>query len=326
MITISKTCSDGLLDTIPDMERNSWIHLSDPTREEIERVADCTKIPEEMIRVALDSEEFAHIDVEDGNYMVVVDVPYIEKENDKYIFSTIPIGLIYNKDFFVTVCLKETSIVKDLWANRVKGIETNKQVRLLLQLIQRIEFKYLMYLKRIDKASSAVLVELQKSVRNNELINLLDIEKSLVYFSTSLTSNDRVLLKIQKSIEFKKFEEDEDLLEDVLNDNKQAIEMCNIYRDILSGTMDAYASVISNNLNIIMKTLTVLTIVMTIPTIIASLWGMNLKVPFQDNPYGFFILLGICITMALIGAIILTKVSGTKSQTKRVRKNKNKNN
>ncbi|MEG1519569.1 MAG: CorA family divalent cation transporter, partial [Clostridia bacterium] len=143
MITITKTCQNGQLDTISEFERNSWIHLSDPTREEIERVSLATNISASTLKVALDPEEFAHIDIEDGVYMVVLDIPIIEKENEVYVFSTVPIGLIYNKDFFVSVCLKETSIIKDLWANRVKGIETRKQVRLLLQIVQRTEFKYL---------------------------------------------------------------------------------------------------------------------------------------------------------------------------------------
>ena len=140
---------------------------------------------------------------------------------------------------------------------------------------------------------------------------MLNIEKSLVYFSTSLTGNDRVLYKIQRSQAFMTNEDDIDLIEDVINDNKQAIEMCNIYRDILSGTMDAYASVISNNLNIIMKTLTLLTIIMTIPTIIASLWGMNVPVPFMNSPYGFYILVAIAIVLAICAGFVLTKLSNS---------------
>ncbi|MEG2002257.1 MAG: magnesium transporter CorA family protein, partial [Clostridia bacterium] len=321
-----KTCQNGQLDTISEFERNSWIHLSDPTREEIERVSLATNISASTLKVALDPEEFAHIDIEDGVYMVVLDIPIIEKENEVYVFSTVPIGLIYNKDFFVSVCLKETSIIKDLWANRVKGIETRKQVRLLLQIVQRTEFKYLQYLKRIDKTSNVVQQRLHQSVKNNELIDLLDIEKSLVYFSTSLSGNDRVLYKIQRTDDFKKYEEDVDLLDDVINDNKQAIEMCNIYRDILSGTMDAFASVISNNLNIIMKTLTILTLIMTIPQIISSLWGMNVNVPFENNPFGFWIVLGGCVVVSLVGGLVLKKLSNSTDKGRRLRRRPKKKN
>ncbi len=320
MITISKTCSDGLLDTFQEIEKNCWIHLSDPTKEELERVSEGTNIPVATLKVALDPEEFAHIDIEDGVNMIVLDIPIIDRENDIYVYSTIPIGLIYTKDFVVSICLKNTSIINDFLANRVKGVDSAKQVRFLLQVIQRAEFKYLQYLKRIDKNSNIVQQKLHISVKNNELIDLLDIEKSLVYFSTSLAGNDRVLYKIQRHPEFRKFEEDEDLLEDVINDNKQALEMCNIYRDILTGTMDAFASVISNNLNIIMKTLTLLTIIMTVPTVIASLWGMNVFVPFKDNPNGFWYVLAIAVSIAIIAGIVLLKISNKPVRYRKSRK------
>lgn len=320
MITTVMTQEDGLLDSISDFEKNSWIHLADPTKEEIERVADSTGIPASTLKTALDPEEFAHIDIEEGNYMVVIDIPIIDKENDIYLFSTVPMGLIYNRNYVVTVCLKDSSIVKDFWANRIKNVETKKQVRLILQIIQRVEFKYLQYLKRIDKTSSAVQQRLHLSVKNNELIDLLDIEKSLVYFSTSLTSNDRVLAKISKSTEYTKFEEDADLLDDVINDNKQAIEMCNIYRDILSGTMDAFASVISNNLNIIMKTLTLLTIILTIPQVIASFWGMNVEVPWGKIGYGFYIVVGISLVVAIVAGIVLSKLSNMTNGARKKKK------
>lgn len=320
MITITKTCSDGLLDTFTEFERNSWIHLTNPTREEVASVSQNTGVPAEIINVALDPEEFAHTDIEDGNYMVVLDIPVIDKEKDVYVFSTIPIGLIYNKDYFISVCLKENSIIKDMWSNRVKGIETCKQVRLLLQIIQRTVFKYLQYLKRIDKNTDQVQVKLQQSVENSELFELLDIEKSLVYFATSLTGNDRILSKIYRSNEFKKFEEDEDLLDDVINDNKQAIEMCSIYRNILSGTMDVYASVISNNLNIIMKTLTLITIILTIPTVLASLWGMNVPVPLAHNINGFWLICIISLILALVSGILLNKFSNSMGIRRRKKK------
>ena len=311
MITITKSDEENKLVVINELEKNCWVHLTDPSKSELESVEKMCGIPISTLKVAMDPEEFAHIDIEDGVKMVVLDIPIIEKENKIYVFSTIPIGLIFNKDYFVSVCLKETSIIKDIRANRVKGIDTSCKVKLLLQIVQRAEFKYLQYLKRIDKNSNQVQQRLQESVKNNELIDLLNIEKSLVYFSTSLTGNDRVLYKIQRSQAFMTNEDDIDLIEDVINDNKQAIEMCNIYRDILSGTMDAYASVISNNLNIIMKTLTLLTIIMTIPTIIASLWGMNVPVPFMNSPYGFYILVAIAIVLAICAGFVLTKLSNS---------------
>ena len=326
MITITKTDSDNKLVNNEEIEKGCWLHLTDPTKNELEQVARLTNIPIATLKVATDPEEFSHIDidVEDGVFMVVLDIPVIEKENKTYMFSTIPIGMIYNKDYFVSVCLKETSIINDIRANRVKDIDTTSKVKLLLQIVQRAEFKYLQYLKRIDKNSNNVQQRLQESVKNNELIDLLNIEKSLVYFSTSLTGNDRVLFKIQRSQKFMTNEEDIDLIEDVINDNKQAIEMCNIYRDILSGTMNTYASVISNNLNIIMKTLTLLTIVMTIPTIIASLWGMNVQVPFMDSKYSFYVLAGISALLAVTAGVLLTKMSNSAGGARKLMKRRRK--
>ncbi len=310
MITIAKLDENKQLDTIQDFEVGCWIHLAYPTNEELNRVALATNIPKDMLAVALDPEESAHIDVEGETKLAVVDMPVIEKEDGVSVFSTSPIGFCFNKSYFVSVTTKESSSIKDLLSNRIRGVDPTKKVRFMLQIINRIEFKYLQYLKRMDKMSLAIQRELERSVKNKELIELLDIEKSLVYFSTSLTANDRVLYKIRRSADFKKYEEDQDLLEDVITENAQAIEMCSIYRDILSGTMDAYASVISNNLNIIMKLLAIFTITLTVPTVIASLWGMNLVVPFAEMQNGFYIIIGIIIisTILISGfAIYLSK-------------------
>ncbi|MGI6151314.1 MAG: magnesium transporter CorA family protein, partial [Christensenellales bacterium] len=163
----------------------------------------------------------------------------------------------------------------------------------------------LQYLKQIDKASSVVETELHKSMKNRELIQMLRLEKSLVYFSTSLTGNELVLEKLLRTKSLTRYPDDEDLLEDVIIENKQAIEMCTIYRDILSGTMDAYASVISNNLNIVMKLLAAVTIILSVPQIIYSLFGMNTGVPFQGYAGGFWIVLGLSLALTLVVTIIM---------------------
>ena len=167
--------------------------------------------------------------------------------------------------------------------------------------------KFLQYLRRIDKASTQVETALHKSMKNRELIEMLKLEKSLVFFSTSLKANEIVLEKMLKTNAIKRYPDDEDLLEDVIVENKQAIEMCTIYRDILSGTMDAFASVISNNLNMVMKFLTSITIIIAVPTLFASLWGMNVKVPFTDSPIGFWLVVGISLILSLITGIFLWK-------------------
>jgi len=286
---------------------DQWIHMSNPTDKEIEWVASATQIPEEYLKAALDSEERAHIEKEDDIVMSVTDIPITEEEDDgKYTYSTLPFGCIFSSKTLVTVCLNETSIIYDMIAGRyVKDFNIHKRTRFFLQLQYIIAKKYLQYLRQIDRASQRVQSELEKAMKNEGLSEMLSLEKSLVYFSTSLRSNNAVLDKVPRLVKF--FEEDEDLWDDVLIETRQAIEMSNIYRDILSGTMDTYASIISNNLNVVMKTLTALTLLVDTPAMIASIWGMNTGVPFEGKQWGFWVVIGINIVISIIMLIILFK-------------------
>lgn len=285
---------------------DQWIHMSNPTDKEIELISKELNVPEDMIKAALDSEERAHIDKEDGVICAITDIPITEDDDEKYSYSTLPFGCIMTETSVITVCLNETSIIYDLMAGRyVKDFNIHKRTRFFLQLEYVIAKKYLQYLKQIDRASQRVQAELEKAMKNEGLSEMLSLEKALVYFSTSLRANGAVLDKVPRLIKF--FEEDEDLWEDVLIENKQAIEMSNIYRDILNGTMDTYASIISNNLNVVMKTLTVLTLLVDTPAMIGSIWGMNTGVPFQGKSWGFWIVLGINAVVLIIMMIILWK-------------------
>ena len=273
-----------------------WIHMSNPTDKEIELIARATGVAEDMIKAALDEEERARVEKDDdtGAVLVVTDIPFTVEDENHYTYTTLPFGFISTSDAMITVCLEETSLIDDMLSARfVKDVNLHKRTRFLIQLQYTISKKFLHYLKQIDRASQRVQNELEKSMRNAELIEMLDLEKSLVYISTSLRSNSVVLDRLPKSVKF--FEEDLDLWEDVVIENKQAIEMSNIYRDILSGTMDAFASVISNNLNIVMKVLASVTIILTIPSIIFGLWGSNVPVPFETSPYGFWIVIAIAV-------------------------------
>ena len=285
---------------------DQWIHMSNPTDKEIELVSSATLIPEDMIKAALDSEERAHIEKEDGVLMSVVDIPITEEEDDKYTYATLPFGCITTDSTIVTVCLNETSIIYDLMAGRyVKDFNIHKRTRFMLQLQYVISKKYLQYLKQIDRASQRVQSELEKSMKNEELLEMLSLEKALVYFSTSLRSNTAVLDKVPRLVSF--YEEDKDLWDDVLIENRQAIEMSNIYREILSGTMDTYASMISNNLNIVMKVLSSLAILVAVPSMIGAFWGMNTGVPFEGKTWGFWVVIGISAVICIIVAIFLWK-------------------
>jgi magnesium transporter len=226
-----------------------------------------------------------------------VDIPY----------DTLPIGIIFVEDLVITVSSKDVDVLSDFVNGRVKNFSTESRSRFLLQIFLRTALLYLKHLKEINKKTNTIEDELAKAMKNEELIKLLNLEKSLVFFTTSLKSNELMMERLQKTEIVKLDPDDKELLEDVLIENKQAIEMSNVYSNILSGMMDAFASVISNNLNVVLKFLTAVTIILMIPTFIASLYGMNIRLPFQDHPYAFLITLGISFTLALISTFIFIK-------------------
>ena len=290
---------------IKEFKRGSWINLVNPSEAEIKKVCENTKIQEDFIRDALDFEEKARIDYEedDNTILFVVDVPIIEKNEENDIYSTMPLGMIFVRDdFFITVSLRKNQVITDFEKRKIKNFQTYKKSRFLFQILYLNASYYLTYLKQINKETEIAEYILKNSMKNKELLKLLNIEKSLVYFTTSLKSNELVMEKTLRGKIIKLYEEDEDILEDAITENRQAIEMAKIYSDILNGTMDAYGSIISNNLNGVMKTLTSITIVLAVPTMISSFWGMNVKLPFEKNPYGFAIM----ILIALVTTLIVT--------------------
>lgn len=291
-------------------EKGNWINMIAPTESEIKTTCEKVQIQEDFIRYALDSEEKARIDVEDedNTILFIVDVPIREKEGDNMIYSTMPIGIIFVRDdYFITVSLKQNPIIQDITKGKMKNIITYKKSRFLLQLLYANSSLYLTLLKKINKETEIAESVLKDSMKNKELLKLLSLEKSLVYFTTSLKSNEVVMEKTMRGKIIKLYEEDEDILEDAIIENKQAIEMAKIYSDILNGTMDAYASIISNNLNRVMKYLTSITIILAIPTMVASYWGMNVPVPLQDNSWGFPIIFLFSIIIAVIATLWLNK-------------------
>jgi len=295
---------DNCVRPIQQYEPGCWISLIKPSEQEIAYLVNEHHIDQDFVRAALDEEESSRIETEEGQTLVIVDVPIAEKQEDgSLLYSTVPFGIIIAEKCFITVSLRNNSVVSEISDGLVKNVQTNLKTQFLLIMLLRISVRFLQYLKQIDKASSYMEKQLHKSLRNQELIQLLGLEKSLVYFSTSLKANDTTMEKILRGRIIKLYEDDQDLLEDVLIETKQAIEMCNIYSSILSGTMDAFASIISNNLNIVMKILTTLTIVMSIPTMVFSFYGMNTNLPL---PYFWFPLL-IALVASGIAAFILIK-------------------
>ncbi len=309
MVRIFKT-EDGIIHQIEEAESGCWIALTNPTATEILEVAERYNLDPDDVKAPLDEEERSRIEIEDTYSLIIVDIPMIEERNEKDWYVTIPMGIIMTDEALITVCLEDTPVLTVFMDGRVRDFHTYMRSRFILQILYKNASQYLQYLRVIDKKSEVVERELHKSQRNRELIELLELEKSLVYFTTSLRGNEMVLERLMRSEKIKKYSEDEELLEDVIIENKQAIEMANIYSGILSGTMDAFASVISNNLNIVMKTLTTITIVMSIPTMVSSFYGMNVNpagMPFAGSPFGFFIVLGFAAAISGLVALYFSK-------------------
>jgi magnesium transporter len=310
MIKIYKTVDEqGLFREISKIEKGCWIDVCEPTVQDINTLVNSTGIREDFIKYALDQEERARIDIEDNQYLILVDIPIIESDKEEGKFSTMPLGMIIvGEDYFVTVCAKDSPILKEFSDCKIKNFYTFKKTRFILQILFKIATYYLMYLKYINRETEKSEYKLQRSLKNEELVKLLALEKSLVYFTTSLKANESVMERLLRGKNIKMYEEDEDILEDAIVENRQAIEMGTIYRDILSGMMDAYASVISNNLNVVMKFLASITIVLSLPTIVGSLWGMNLSnLPFSESIYGFPIVFGIAVFISIAAFLWLKK-------------------
>lgn len=307
MLNIYKTIGDSLY-TLDNIEDNAWINLTNPTEDELDFIVEKLNVERDFLNAALDEEESARVDTEKEQILILVDTPAVEKTDEHIIYETLPLGIILTENNIITVCLKDSIVLDQFEKNSVRTFSTNKKFRFIYQILYRNAQRYLLYLRQIDKMSNQVEKKLHKSMKNKELIQLLDLEKSLVYITTALKANEAVLEKILKLDIIKKFPDDKDLLDDVIVENKQAIEMANIYSGILSGMMDAFASIISNNLNIVMKVLASITIIMSIPTIFASFYGMNvINIPFAESPYGFYIVIGMSALTSLIAGLIFMK-------------------
>lgn len=303
MITIRAHGDRGLIET-DRLERHCWVDARDVTRDDILRLENEFGISGELLADIMDIDEQARIEKEDEYTALILRLPVYD-EAFEVCYFTVPLGIILFSDKIVTICQRSSEVLEDIVRNRIRDFSVSNKSAFVLNLLGRAALVYLRALKELNKRTTVIERELQKSVKNFELIQLLSIQKSLVFFTTSLKTNELLLEKLQKSplIRFK--EDEKELLEDVLTENKQAIEMANIYSSIMTGTMDAFASVISNNLNIVMKRLTIVSIVLMIPTLIVSYFGMNVDLPFQHQPFMFLAILGGSTLAAALGALLL---------------------
>lgn len=311
MLEIFKSAESGQLRelSLDKLEKGAWINIIDPTPYELKVVADLTRVEPDFLRSALDDEERSHTDVEEGSIMILTNVPLTTGAES---YDTLPLAIILTTEYIITVCLDETPVMAEFNERTAKLFRTYKKTRFLFQILYKSATYYLKYLRQINKLSDEIEELLRQSMRNREILRLLELQKSLTYFNAALRSNGAVLDKLlrlrsnQAHINsenglpiLKIYEEDEDLLEDVIIENKQAREMVEMYSQILSRLTATFSSIISNNLNMVMKFLAAMTIILAIPTVVSSFFGMNVPVPLAENIYGFayVILIATCISL-----------------------------
>lgn len=290
-------------------EKGSWIDVINPDSEDLQLVSMVTEIPTDVLKTALDTEERSHVELEDNYIFVVINIPII-LETDSY--DTLPLGIFITPDFIITLCIQETEVMRAFTENKYPLFYTFKKTRFLFQILYRSATLFLKYLMQINHRTDDIEDILRHSMRNKEFFLLLELQKSLTYFTSALRGNGIVmerLMRLRRNTSLhhllKMYEEDEDLLEDVIIENKQAIEMVEMYSNILMSMSDTFASIISNNLNIVMKFLASITIILAVPTIIFSFWGINVPLPFANNVMGFVYVIAIAFFCALCAVFML---------------------
>jgi magnesium transporter len=301
--------SDKGLGEIDAPGKNCWVDARNVTQDDLIRLEQEYGIAGELLTDIMDTDEQARIEKEDEYTALIVRLP-VYNEAAETPFFTLPLGIILFSDRIVTICQHSSDAVEDLLRSRIRGFSLKNKSAFVLNLLSRGAFTFLRYLKELNKRTNIIKEELQRSIKNNELIQLLSIQKSLVFFTTSIKSNELLLEKLQKSPLMRFKEDEKELLEDVVIENRQAIEMANIYSSILTGTMDAFASVISNNLNIVMRRLTIVSIVLMIPTLIYSLFGMNVVLPGENIAGIGWIIITASFLAASLGAFFLNTNGG----------------
>ncbi len=304
MIKYYKTINNRIAQ-IENYEEGCWIHCVAPEEDEVNYLISEFNIEPDFLRAALDEEESSHLDYEDGTALIIIDSPVVERTGKNLTYYTVPVSIMLTKKNVITVSLRENAVIEEFAEGLMRNVRTEFKTQFVLRIMLRMASKYLQYLNQINRISDHIETELKRSMKNQELIQLLEIEKSLVYFSSSLKSTKITLEKIMRGRYIKLYEDDQDLLEDVIIEFKQAIEMSDICLNILSSTMDASASIISNNLNIVMKILASITLIMSIPTIVSGFYGMNdMPLPLTQFPWFPWV---ISFVLMAIAAIVLRK-------------------
>ena len=304
MLTIYKTTEEGL-ETLDSMANGTWVKVVDPTPEEIEKLVNWG-IDVDYVNYSLDFDEMARLERDEDYTFILVRIPHRQPDSD-IPYITIPLGIMIRGNTIVTICRYDKEMFKVLANGKYRLLKTSKRYRFALYIFLETATRYLTHLREINRMTEAIEDQLQKSTRNREVLELLKYQKSLTYFATALRSNEVMFERVQRTQIFNYYEDDQDLLEDVLTENQQAIQMTNINTEILSSMMDAFASIISNNLNSVMKALAAITIIINVPAVVAAFYGMNVELPGESHPLAFLMVFGISLTLTALATFIFYK-------------------
>lgn len=305
MLTIYKTTEHGL-EKLDTMANGAWIKAVDPTPEEMQQLV-TWGIDADYINYSLDLDEMPRMERDEDFTFILVRIPHRQLDSD-IPYTTIPLGIMIRGNIIITICRYDKEMFRVLANGKYRLLKTGKRYRFALYIFLETATRYLTHLREINRMTESIEDQLQKSTRNREVLELLKYQKSLTYFATALRSNEVMFERVQRTQIFNYYEEDQDLLEDVLTENQQAIQMTSINTEILSSMMDAFASIISNNLNSVMKALAALTIILNLPTIVANFYGMNVNVlPGAMHPFAFWNLIGIAVALTAVVTFIFYK-------------------
>lgn len=305
MITIYKTVA-GKIKEQKRATAGCWLNVVEPDEAEVAQLVKLG-VPREFIASSLDVDELARVDKEGEKRFIIIRIPYFQGDQVDIPYTTIPLGVVTSPSWIVTICKNNNQLLRESKKTSEHPLHTKKHNTFILHILFNAAKLFLSHLTSINRIVDNLEDQLQLSIRNKELLQLLKYQKSLVFFSTALKTNELMIERLQKMQLFKKYPEDQELLEDVLTENRQAAEMTNISGNILSQMMDAFASMISNNQNNVIKVLTSVTIVLSLPAVVASLYGMNVPLPFQNHPQAFWFTLGASVVLAALAIFFFRK-------------------
>jgi magnesium transporter len=306
MITQYITTSAGLTE-IEEYRPGCWVKVVNPTEKEIASLVTQFGMPIDFLTDPLDVDERARFEVEEGNTLILIRSARREPEEAAIPYITLPIGIILTPDLTITVTLTEVDVMEEFLSGWVRNHDTRQRTRFVLQLCYRTALRFLRYLKEINRMTGQIERKLHRSTTNEQLLGLFNLQKSLVYFTTSLRSNSLMIEKFSYQSVLDMTDEEHDLYEEIVIENKQALEMANIYTSIITGMTGTFASIINNNVNVVMKLLTSVTILIALPTMIASIYGMNINLPIQGHPLAFLMVMGTALSLSAVGLFVLIR-------------------